>query len=54
MRYQFEAIHPFNDDNGRTGHVLNLLFLVEKVLLSIPVLYLSRLIIKKRLNTIVY
>ena len=48
MHYQFEAIHPFNDGNGRTGRVLNLLYLVEKELLSIPVLYLSRYIIENK------
>jgi Fic family protein len=48
MHYQFEAIHPFNDGNGRTGRVLNLLYLVEKKLLSIPVLYLSRYIIENK------
>ena len=43
--YQFEAIHPFQDGNGRTGRILNLLYLVEKKLLSRPVLYLSKYII---------
>ena len=48
MHYQFEAIHPFLDGNGRTGRILNLLFLVEQGLLDIPVLYLSRYIIRRK------
>ena len=43
--YQFEAIHPFQDGNGRTGRILNLVYLVQKGLLSQPVLYLSKYII---------
>ena len=48
MHYQFEAIHPFTDGNGRTGRILNLLYLVENELLNIPVLYLSQYIIKHK------
>ncbi len=44
--YQFEAIHPFTDGNGRTGRVLNSLFMIQSGLLTLPILYLSRYIIQ--------
>mgnify|MGYP004490127523 CR=1 FL=1 len=46
--YQFEAIHPFTDGNGRTGRVLNSLLMIEKELLHLPILYLSRYIIEHK------
>lgn len=46
--YQFEAIHPFSDGNGRTGRILNVLLLVQAKILSQPILYLSRYLIENR------
>lgn len=48
IHHQFESIHPFSDGNGRTGRVINILYLVLTKLLDIPVLYLSRFIIKNK------
>jgi Fic family protein len=44
IHHQFESIHPFYDGNGRTGRIINMLYLVKQGLLKIPVLYLSRYI----------
>jgi Fic family protein len=44
IHHQFESIHPFYDGNGRTGRIINILYLVKQDLLKIPVLYLSRYI----------
>lgn len=48
VHYQFEAIHPFSDGNGRTGRIINSMFLVLKDLLELPVLYLSKYIIEHK------
>jgi Fic family protein len=48
IHHQFESIHPFYDGNGRTGRIINILYLVQKNLLHLPVLYLSRYIIKHK------
>ncbi len=48
LHYQFECIHPFPDGNGRIGRIINVLFLVQKGLLDLPVLYLSGYIISHK------
>ncbi len=48
IHYQFEAIHPFTDGNGRTGRILNILYLTSKHLLDLPVLYLSKYVIEQK------
>ena len=48
IHYQFETIHPFYDANGRTGRIINILYLILKELLDIPILYLSSYIIQNK------
>lgn len=48
LHYQFESIHPFIDGNGRTGRVLNVLFLSHKQLLDLPILYMSKYILENK------
>jgi Fic family protein len=48
IHYQFESIHPFYDGNGRTGRIINVLYLVMNDLLDLPILYLSRYIIQNK------
>ncbi|EAC1799533.1 Fic family protein [Campylobacter coli] len=48
IHYQFESIHPFYDGNGRTGRIINILYLVYKGLLDFPILYLSAYIVKNK------
>lgn len=48
IHHQFESIHPFYDGNGRTGRILNVLYLVKEGLLDIPILYLSRYIVRHK------
>jgi len=48
LHYQFEAIHPFTDGNGRTGRILNVLFLCSQKLIDLPVIYLSKYILENK------
>ncbi len=48
IHFQFESIHPFYDGNGRTGRIINVLYLVQKQLIDTPILYLSEYIIKNK------
>lgn len=48
QHYQFESIHPFYDGNGRTGRIINVLYLIIHGLLENPILYLSSFIIKNK------
>ena len=48
IHHQFESIHPFYDGNGRTGRIINILYLIQKNLLNLPVLYLSKYIIQHK------
>ena len=48
IHYQFESIHPFYDGNGRTGRIINILYLIQEGLLTVPILYLSNYIIKNK------
>lgn len=48
IHYQFEAIHLFNDGNGRTGRILNIFYLIQQELIGLPVLYLSKYIIENK------
>ena len=50
LHYQFESIHPFYDGNGRTGRILNILYLILNDLIDVPILYLSSYICSKLLN----
>ena len=48
IHHQFESIHPFYDGNGRTGRIVNILYLIQEDLLNLPILYISRYVIRHR------
>lgn len=48
LHYQFEAIHPFTDGNGRTGRIMNVLYLCKEKLIDLPVIYLSKYILENK------
>lgn len=48
LHYQFESIHPFYDGNGRTGRIINILYLILNELIDVPILYLSSYLIKNK------
>jgi Fic family protein len=48
IHHQFESIHPFYDGNGRTGRIINILYLIKNDLLTLPILYISRYIIEQK------
>ena len=50
IHFQFESIHPFYDGNGRTGRIINILYLIQEKLQDLPILYLSKYIIKNKLD----
>jgi Fic family protein len=48
IHYQFEAIHPFTDGNGRTGRIINILYLLKEGYIDLPIIYLSKYIIENK------
>jgi Fic family protein len=54
IHHQFETIHPFYDGNGRAGRIINILYLINKKLLELPILYLSSYIIDKKNDYYLY
>jgi len=54
IHFQFESIHPFYDGNGRTGRIINILYLIHEKLQNLPILYLSSYIIKHKTDYYTY